>query len=64
MKVAVIGASGYTGLELLRILLRHPEFEIAAVSASDNRAGRSVGDDFPSLRAQLEAIELAGTLTS
>jgi N-acetyl-gamma-glutamyl-phosphate reductase len=54
MKVAVLGASGYTGLELLRILLRHPEFEIAAVSASEDRAGRSVGDDFPSLRAQLD----------
>ena len=44
MKVAVLGASGYTGLELLRILLRHPEFEIAAVSASDGRAGRAIGD--------------------
>ena len=47
MKVAVLGASGYTGLELLRILLRHPEFEIVAVSASDGRTGRALGDDFP-----------------
>lgn len=54
MKVAVLGASGYTGLELLRILLRHPEFEIAAVSASDGRVGRPLGDDFPSLRGQLD----------
>ena len=32
-RVVVIGGSGYTGLELLRILLRHPEVEIAAVTS-------------------------------
>ena len=59
MKVAVVGASGYTGLELLRILLRHPEFEIAAAT-SEQRAGRAVGEAFPSLRGQLDlAFEAA-----
>ncbi len=53
MRVAVVGASGYTGLELLRILLRHPRFEIAAVT-SEQRAGRPVGDAFPALRGQLD----------
>jgi N-acetyl-gamma-glutamyl-phosphate reductase len=53
MKVGVVGASGYTGLELLRILLRHPEFEIAAVT-SEQRAGRDVGDVFPALRGRLD----------
>jgi len=53
MKVAVVGASGYTGLELLRILLRHPEFEIAAAT-SEQRAGSSVGDVFPALRGRLD----------
>ncbi len=53
MKVAVVGASGYTGLELLRILLRHPEFEIAAVT-SEQRAGRAVGEAFPALRGRLD----------
>jgi N-acetyl-gamma-glutamyl-phosphate reductase len=53
MRVAVLGASGYTGLELLRILLRHPVFEIAAVS-SEQRAGRPVGEAFPALRGQLD----------
>ncbi|MBW2579174.1 MAG: N-acetyl-gamma-glutamyl-phosphate reductase [Deltaproteobacteria bacterium] len=53
MRVAVIGASGYTGLELLRILLRHPEFEIA-VATSEQRAGPRVGDAFPSLRGLVE----------
>jgi N-acetyl-gamma-glutamyl-phosphate reductase len=53
MKVAVVGASGYTGLELLRVLLRHPDFEIAAVT-SEQRAGRSIGEAFPSLRGLLD----------
>jgi N-acetyl-gamma-glutamyl-phosphate reductase len=53
MKVAVVGASGYTGLELLRILLRHPEFEVAVVT-SEQRAGRDVGDVFPALRGRID----------
>jgi len=53
MKVAIVGASGYTGLELVRILLRHPEFEIAAAT-SEQRAGRPVGEAFPSLRGRLD----------
>ena len=53
MQVAVMGASGYAGLELLRILLRHPSFEIAAVT-SEQRAGMSAAEAFPSLRGQLD----------
>ena len=53
MRVAVIGASGYTGLELLRILLRHPEFEIA-VATSERRAGTRVGEAFPALRGLID----------
>ncbi len=53
MRVGVFGASGYAGLELLRILLRHPTFELAAVT-SEKRAGQPVGDAFPSLRGQLD----------
>ena len=53
MRVAVIGASGYTGLELLRILLRHPEFEIT-VATSEQRAGTRVGDAFPALRGLID----------
>ena len=34
-KVAVIGASGYTGLELVKILVAHPRFEIAYVATSE-----------------------------
>ncbi len=53
MRVAVVGASGYTGLELLRILMRHPQVEITAVT-SEQRAGQRVGACFPSLRGLLE----------
>jgi N-acetyl-gamma-glutamyl-phosphate reductase len=53
MRVAVIGASGYTGLELLRILLRHPEFELV-VATSEQRAGMCIADAFPALRGLID----------
>lgn len=45
-KIAVIGASGYTGLELLRLLLTHPHAELVCVTSRQN-AGRSIGELFP-----------------
>lgn len=50
MQVAVIGAGGYTGLELLRILRRHPHCEVAAVTATEKREGAALGESFPALR--------------
>ena len=47
-KVAVIGASGFTGAELLRICASHPDLE-AAVATGDSMAGRAVADLYPSL---------------
>ncbi|MEM9726845.1 MAG: N-acetyl-gamma-glutamyl-phosphate reductase [Pseudomonadota bacterium] len=47
-RVAVLGASGYTGAELIRLLLGHPGFEIAAATA-DRKAGKSLGEVFPHL---------------
>ena len=38
-KIGVLGASGYTGAELVRLLLRHPHVEIALLTA-DRRAGK------------------------
>ena len=46
VRVGVLGASGYTGSELLRLLLAHPEAEIAAATA-DRRAGEEIADVFP-----------------
>ena len=45
-RIAVLGASGYTGAELLRLLIRHPRVEIALLTA-DRRAGQLMGDVFP-----------------
>ena len=45
-KIAVIGASGYTGLELLRLLLTHPHAELVCVTSRQN-AGKSIAELFP-----------------
>ncbi|HEX4408325.1 MAG TPA: N-acetyl-gamma-glutamyl-phosphate reductase [Xanthobacteraceae bacterium] len=45
-KIGILGASGYTGAELLRLLLRHPQVEIALLTA-DRRAGKPMADVFP-----------------
>ena len=45
-KIGILGASGYTGAELVRLLLRHPRVEIAVLTA-DRRAGQLMGDVFP-----------------
>jgi N-acetyl-gamma-glutamyl-phosphate reductase len=45
-KVGVLGASGYTGAELVRLLLRHPRAEIALLTA-DRRAGQAMREVFP-----------------
>src|SRR5262245_34752133 len=45
-KIGVLGASGYTGSELVRLLLRHPNAEIALLTA-DRRAGQEMAAVFP-----------------
>ncbi|HET9730823.1 MAG TPA: N-acetyl-gamma-glutamyl-phosphate reductase [Acidimicrobiia bacterium] len=47
-RAAVVGGSGYTGAELLRLLANHPEIEVVLATASSN-VGASVGSLFPSL---------------
>ena len=44
-KIGVLGASGYTGAELVRLLLRHPRADIVLLTA-DRRAGKSMADVF------------------
>ena len=48
-KVAILGASGYTGAELVRIIATHPSLEVAALSA-DRKAGMAMSDVYPHLR--------------
>lgn len=46
VNVAILGASGYTGAELLRFLLNHPKVRIAALTA-DRKAGTTMAEAFP-----------------
>ena len=54
-KTAVIGGSGYTGGELLRVLARHPELEVVTVTASSN-VGARVAELYPSLGPAYEDV--------
>ncbi len=48
-KIAILGASGYTGAELVRLIATHPEMEIVAMSA-ERKAGQTMAQVFPHLR--------------
>lgn len=48
-KIAIIGASGYTGAELIRLIAGHPQIKIVALGAN-SKAGQSVAAVFPHLR--------------
>jgi N-acetyl-gamma-glutamyl-phosphate reductase len=64
--IAILGASGYTGAELVRLIATHPNMRIAALTA-DRKAGQSMGEVFPHLRhlrlpslAKIEDLDFAG----
>ena len=46
IRIAVLGASGYTGSELVRLLVRHPSAELVALTA-DSKAGRPMAEVYP-----------------
>ncbi|WP_374603374.1 N-acetyl-gamma-glutamyl-phosphate reductase [Niveibacterium sp.] len=52
IKVGIVGGTGYTGVELLRLLAQHPDVELAAIT-SRSEAGTPVADMFPSLRRRV-----------
>lgn len=52
IKVGIVGGTGYTGVELLRLLISHPEVEVVAVTSRAD-AGTPVADMFPNLRGLL-----------
>ncbi len=65
MKVGIINVTGYTGVELARLLHQHPEVELASVTGRST-AGQKLGDVFPHLadidlpiEAELGRVELA-----
>ncbi|MCI5194020.1 MAG: N-acetyl-gamma-glutamyl-phosphate reductase [Candidatus Electrothrix sp. AU1_5] len=55
LKVGIIGASGYTGVELARILSTHPEVELT-VATSRQYAGKPLAEVFPSLRKRVDLV--------
>lgn len=53
IKVGIVGGTGYTGVELLRLLALHPNAELAVIT-SRGEAGLPVADMFPSLRGYVD----------
>ena len=53
IKVGIVGGTGYTGVELMRLLLIHPEVVLTTIT-SRAEAGRPVADLFPNLRGHLD----------
>ncbi|SEP56037.1 N-acetyl-gamma-glutamyl-phosphate reductase [Thalassovita taeanensis] len=65
-KIAILGASGYTGAELVRLIATHPAMEIVAMAAN-SKAGLKMADVFPHLRhlalpdlVKIEEIDFSG----
>lgn len=55
IKVGIIGGTGYTGVELLRLLAVHPQVSLELIT-SRGEAGRRVDDLFPSLRGYVDMV--------
>lgn len=53
IKAAIVGGTGYTGVELLRLLVKHPQVEVAVIT-SRAEAGVKVADMFPNLRGHID----------
>ena len=50
--VGIVGGTGYTGVELLRLLAQHPEVELSAIT-SRAEAGKAVADIYQNLRGRI-----------
>ena len=66
IRIGILGASGYTGAELLRLLGDHPRAEIRALTA-ERQAGKPIGEVFPQLAVydlptlvKVEDVDVAG----
>ena len=55
IKVGIVGGTGYTGVELLRLLAQHPEVELSVIT-SRSEAGLPVADLFPNLRGHVDLV--------
>jgi N-acetyl-gamma-glutamyl-phosphate reductase len=52
IRIGIVGGTGYTGVELLRLLVQHPHCELAIIT-SRKEAGMGVSDMFPNLRGRV-----------
>ncbi|MBI1883494.1 MAG: N-acetyl-gamma-glutamyl-phosphate reductase [Chlamydiae bacterium] len=55
MKIGICGATGYSGRELIRILLHHPKVQIAFLT-SEQYANQSIADVYPELRSKISVL--------
>lgn len=55
IKAGIVGGTGYTGVELLRLLVKHPEVELAVIT-SRAEAGLAVADMYPNLRGFTDLV--------
>lgn len=55
LNLAIVGASGYTGLELIRLLHCHPEVAVTCLT-SEQSAGKQISEVFPSLRGRCDLV--------
>lgn len=53
VRVGIVGGTGYTGVELLRLLARHPQAELVTIT-SRKESGMPVADLFPNLRGHID----------
>jgi N-acetyl-gamma-glutamyl-phosphate reductase len=55
VKVGIVGGTGYTGVELLRLLAQHPQADVRAITSRKD-AGTKVAEMFPSLRGHFRGL--------
>ena len=55
IRVGIVGGTGYTGVELLRLLAQHPQVEVAVIT-SRSEAGVRVADMYPNLRGHYDNL--------
>lgn len=58
IKVGIVGGTGYTGVELLRLLAQHPQAQVAVIT-SRSEAGLSVADLYPNLRGHYDELRFS-----
>lgn len=62
IKVGIVGGTGYTGVELLRLLALHPEAELTAIT-SRGEAGKAVSAIYPNLRGHVDIVFTEPSIT-